>query len=71
MKLQFSRREKKRFYCFIFYLEPFHADILDFLELKKNTGAETERARDLYLALWIPDLFMEKVKKDEYWHLMS
>lgn len=52
------------------YLEPFHADILDFLELKKNTGAETERARDLYLALWIPDLFMKKVKKDEYWHLM-
>ena len=50
------------------YLEPFHADIFDFLELRKNTGSETERARDLFLALWIPDLFMEKVEKDEYWH---
>ncbi|VVU94675.1 Ribonucleotide reductase, barrel domain [seawater metagenome] len=52
------------------YLEPFHADIFDFLELRKNTGSETERARDLFLALWIPDLFMKKVEKDEYWHLM-
>jgi ribonucleoside-diphosphate reductase subunit M1 len=52
------------------YLEPFHADIFEFLELRKNTGSETERARDLFLALWIPDIFMRKVEKDEYWHLM-
>jgi ribonucleoside-diphosphate reductase alpha subunit len=52
------------------YLEPFHADVFDFLELRKNTGSETERARDLFLAMWIPDLFMEKVDKDEDWYLM-
>jgi len=52
------------------YLEPHHFDILDFLELKKNTGAETERARDLFLALWISDHFMEQVEKDGDWYLM-
>ena len=52
------------------YLETHHCDILDFLELKKNTGAETERARDLFLALWVSDLFMSKVEKDEDWYLM-
>ena len=51
------------------YLEPWHADIFDFLELRKNHGNELERARDLFYALWIPDLFMEKVEKDEEWHL--
>ena len=51
------------------YLEPWHADIFSFLELKKNHGNEAERARDLFYALWIPDLFMEKVLKDEEWHL--
>ena len=43
------------------YLEPWHADIWDFIELKKNTGVEQKRARDLFLALWIPDLFMKCV----------
>lgn len=50
------------------YLEPWHPDILAFLDLKKNFGAETERARDLFLALWIPDLFMKKVQQDEEWY---
>ncbi len=61
----------KRKGAFAIYLEPHHPDIMDFLELKKNTGAETERARDLFLALWISDLFMEKVEKDEMWYLLD
>ena len=52
------------------YLEPHHVDILDFLDLRKNTGMESERARDLFLALWISDLFMEQVEKDGDWYLM-
>ena len=52
------------------YLEPWHPDILAFLELKKNFGAETERARDLFLALWIPDLFMKRVEEDGLWYTM-
>ena len=52
------------------YLEPWHPDILAFLELKKNFGAETERARDLFLALWIPDLFMKRVEEDGIWYTM-
>jgi ribonucleoside-diphosphate reductase subunit M1 len=50
------------------YLEPWHPDILAFLDLRKNFGAETERARDLFLALWIPDLFMKKVQEDGDWY---
>ena len=46
---------------FAIYLEPWHADIFDFLELRKNTGKEEARARDLFYALWIPDLFMKRV----------
>jgi len=52
------------------YLEPWHPDILAFLDLRKNFGAETERARDLFLALMIPDLFMKKVEEDGEWYLM-
>ncbi|XP_068906876.1 ribonucleoside-diphosphate reductase large subunit-like [Tenebrio molitor] len=52
------------------YLEPWHADIMDFLNLKKNTGKEELRARDLFYALWTPDLFMNRVKNDENWSLM-
>ena len=59
----------KRNGSFAMYLEPWHADIFEFLELRKNHGNELERARDLFYALWIPDLFMEKVEKDEEWHL--
>jgi len=53
------------------YLEPHHPDIMDFLELRKNFGSETERTRDLFLALWISDLFMKTVNSDEDWYLMS
>lgn len=60
----------KRKGSFAIYLEPHHADIEDFLELRKNTGAETERARDLFLALWVSNLFMEQVEKDGDWYLM-
>lgn len=59
----------KRNGSFAMYLEPWHADIEDFLELKKNHGDEEMRARDLFYALWIPSLFMEKVKTGEEWHL--
>jgi ribonucleoside-diphosphate reductase alpha chain len=61
----------KRNGSFAIYLEPWHADIEEFLKLKLNTGAEDERARDLFYGLWIPDLFMERVEKDEMWSLMS
>jgi ribonucleoside-diphosphate reductase alpha chain len=52
------------------YLEPWHTDIEPFLEMKKNHGSEEERARDLFYALWISDLFMERVKDDKMWSLM-
>jgi ribonucleotide reductase alpha subunit len=52
------------------YLEPWHADMFEFLNLKKNTGNELERARDLFYALWIPNLFMERVAADGEWTLM-
>lgn len=55
---------------FAFYLEPWHADILDFLEAKKNHGDENARARDLFYAIWMPDLFMERVIEDGDWSLM-
>lgn len=60
----------KRKGAFAVYLEPWHADVLEFLDLKKNHGKEEMRARDLFYALWIPDLFMERVNKDEHWTLM-
>ena len=61
----------KRKGSFAVYLEPWHADIEQFLELRKNTGAEEFRARDLFYALWIPDLFMKRVEDDGSWTLMS
>lgn len=61
----------KRPGAFAIYLEPWHGDILNFLNLRKNHGNEEERARDLFYALWIPDLFMEKVEKNEDWCLFS
>ena len=60
----------KRKGSFAIYLEPWHADIMEFLELRLNQGDEEMRCRDLFTALWIPDLFMQKVEKDEEWHLM-
>ncbi len=59
----------KRKGAFAVYLEPWHADIHEFLDLKKNHGKEEMRARDLFYALWIPDLFMERVKADGLWSL--
>jgi len=59
----------KRNGSFAIYLEPWHADIEDFLDLKKNHGDEEMRARDLFYALWVPDLFMKKVKNNEDWNL--
>lgn len=59
----------KRKGAFAVYIEPWHADIFDFLELKKNHGKEEMRARDLFYAMWIPDLFMERVKQNGEWSL--
>ena len=61
----------KRKGSFAIYLEPWHSDIEDFLDLRKNTGKEELRARDLFLALWTPDLFMKRVKENESWSLFS
>ena len=60
----------KRKGSFAVYIEPWHADIFDFLDLKKNHGKEEQRARDLFYALWIPDLFMKRVKENGDWTLM-
>ncbi|MCB0501685.1 MAG: ribonucleoside-diphosphate reductase subunit alpha [Bacteroidetes bacterium] len=60
----------KRKGAFAVYMEPWHADVFEFLELKKNHGKEEMRARDLFYALWIPDLFMKRVKANGDWSLM-
>lgn len=60
----------KRKGSFAIYLEPWHADIFEFLDLRKNVGKEEIRARDLFTALWIPDLFMKRVKDNGEWSLM-
>ncbi len=54
-----------------FYLEPHHPDILEFLDIRKNTGDEDFRARDIFTALWLSDLFMERVRDDELWSLFD
>ncbi|CAN0314123.1 unnamed protein product [Pylaiella littoralis] len=56
---------------FAFYIEPWHADIKAFLDMKKNTGNDLERARDLFFALWVPDLFMKRVENNRQWSLSS
>lgn len=60
----------KRPGAFAIYLEPWHADVFDFIDLRKNHGKEEVRARDLFYALWIPDLFMKRVESDGDWTLM-
>jgi ribonucleoside-diphosphate reductase alpha subunit len=60
----------KRKGSFAMYIEPWHADIMDFLQLRKNNGKEELRARDLFYAIWAPDLFMKRVKDDLDWTLM-
>jgi ribonucleoside-diphosphate reductase alpha chain len=59
----------KRKGSFAIYIEPWHADIFDFLDLKKNHGKEEQRARDLFYAMWIPDLFMKRVEANDTWSL--
>jgi ribonucleoside-diphosphate reductase alpha chain len=61
----------KRKGSFAVYLEPWHADVMEFIELRKNHGKEEMRARDLFLALWTPDLFMKRVEEDGDWTLFS
>ncbi|ROT62699.1 hypothetical protein C7M84_019414 [Penaeus vannamei] len=60
----------KRPGAFAIYLEPWHPDIFEFLDLRKNTGKDEQRARDLFYALWIPDLFMQQVESNGDWYLM-
>jgi ribonucleoside-diphosphate reductase alpha chain len=60
----------KRKGSFAMYMEPWHADVFEFLDLRKNTGKEEMRARDLFYAMWIPDLFMKRVEEDGQWTLM-
>jgi ribonucleoside-diphosphate reductase subunit M1 len=57
--------------AFAIYLEPWHADVFEFLNLRKNIGKDEDRARDLFYALWIPDLFMKRCENDETWSLFS
>jgi ribonucleoside-diphosphate reductase alpha chain len=61
----------KRKGSFAIYLEPWHADVYDFIDLRKNHGKEEMRARDLFLAMWTPDLFMQRVEQDGDWTLFS
>ena len=61
----------KRKGSFAIYLEPWHSDIIEFLQLKKNHGKEELRARDLFYAMWIPDLFMKRVESNSEWSLFS
>ena len=69
MCFQVDQGGGKRKGAFAIYLEPWHADVFDFLDLKKNHGKEEARARDLFYAMWMPDLFMERVEADGDWSL--
>lgn len=69
--LRYVNQGGKRKGAGAFYIEPWHADIFAFLDLRKNNGKEEERARDLHMGLWISDLFMERVLNDEQWTLFS
>lgn len=68
---RYANQGNKRNGSFAFYMEPWHSDIFEFLQIRTNTGDENLKCRDLFTALWIPDLFMEKVEKGEDWYLMS
>jgi ribonucleotide reductase alpha subunit len=68
---RFSNQGSKRNGSFAVYLEPWHTDIYEFLELRKNSGDENLRCRDLFYALWVCDLFMETVEADKDWYLMT
>lgn len=68
---KYINQSGKRAGSFAFYLEPWHNDIMQFLDLRKNHGDEDARCRDLFTAMWIPDLFMDRVKNNKKWSLMS
>ena len=68
---RFINQSGKRNGSIAIYLEPWHSDIISFLEAKKNTGVEEERARDLFYAIWMNDLFMERVLEDKEWTLFN
>jgi len=63
-------QENRRKGAYAMYLEPWHADIEDFIELRKNVGSDNMRARDLFYGMWVPDLFMKRVETDDVWSLM-
>ena len=67
---RYVNQSGKRLGSIAIYIEPWHGDIMEWLELRKNHGAEEERARDLFYALWIPDLFMKRVQENGKWSLM-
>lgn len=67
---RYINQSGKRNGSFAMYIEPWHADLITFLDAKKNNGAEEVRARDLFYALWIPDLFMKRVQEKGVWSLM-
>ena len=67
---RYVNQSSKRLGSIAVYIEPWHGDIMEWLDLRKNHGAEEERARDLFYALWIPDLFMKRVKDGGMWSLM-
>ena len=67
---RFINQSGKRNGSIAFYIEPWHTDILEFLDLKKNHGDENVRARDLFYGLWIPDIFMNRVKNNEKWRFI-
>ena len=67
---RYINQSSKRLGSFAMYIEPWHADIFAFLDAKKNNGAEELRARDLFYALWVPDLFIKRVRENSYWSLM-
>lgn len=67
---RYINQSGKRNGSFAMYIEPWHPDIIKFLHAKRAQGVESERARDLFYALWVPDLFMKRVQKDQVWSLM-
>jgi ribonucleoside-diphosphate reductase alpha subunit len=67
---RYVNQSGKRLGSIAIYIEPWHGDIMEWLDLRKNHGAEEERARDLFYALWIPDIFMKRVKENGMWSLM-
>lgn len=67
---RYINQSGKRKGAFAIYIEPWHADIMEFLDLKKNQGHDDMRARDLFYAMWMPDLFMKQVETDDDWYLM-